>query len=71
MAQCRSTCRRAALCKIQGKSAKPWALACHLSKAGVRGKEMAVRFALGAGGRLIRQLMIENLLMGLDLCSAW
>ena len=36
-----------------------------LSRAGVRGKEMAIRAALGGGrGRLIRQLMAENLVLG-------
>jgi predicted permease len=37
-----------------------------LSRAGVRAKEMAVRLAIGAGrGRLLRQLMVENTLLGL------
>jgi len=37
-----------------------------LSRAGVRGKEMAVRLALGAGrSRLIRQLMAENIVLGM------
>ena len=37
-----------------------------LSRAGTRGREMAVRLALGATRmRLIRQLMVENLLLGL------
>ena len=37
-----------------------------LSRAGVRGKEMAVRLALGASRwRLIKQLMAENILLGI------
>jgi predicted permease len=37
-----------------------------LSRAGARGTEMAIRLAIGAGrARLIRQLMIENIVLGL------